>query len=258
LVNCQQLLFNGTEFKLWLQFMQKPCRKHRLAFTKNTLLSVLYNFRILSLVGFYSNFGRFSRSNRGTVKPFDARTRCRPRAPRPCVSRPCHASRGHAPFPGSCAPRRLEVPVPRAGSPFVLDRTRYAPSEPRVRQRPPPLGARRPRPPPYQGRSFVTLLSQTSGRPYLNAARPSRVRQSSAATAIDCRPASLPLHPHPVSFGHPKLFPRTRGSLCRRPLPCVAPPSPESQPAAAATAGHRSAPSPEPLPRRPTSPIASR
>jgi hypothetical protein len=175
----------------------------------------------------------------------------------PVPSRSC-ASRGCAPFPGSHASRRLEVLMPHVGSPFVADRVCHAPSGPPVRPRPPLLGACRPRPPPYHGRSFVTLSSQTSGCPYLNFARPSHMRQSSTAAAIDSRPTSLPLRPHLVPFDHPKLFPRTPGSLCRHPLPGVAPPSTESQPAAAATAGHRRAPSPEPSPRRPTSPITSR
>jgi hypothetical protein len=53
-VGIQTLAFKGGKlaFKLWLQFMQKPSRKHRSAFTKNTLLSVLYNFRIQSFLHF--------------------------------------------------------------------------------------------------------------------------------------------------------------------------------------------------------------
>jgi hypothetical protein len=42
---------------------------------KNTLLSVLYNFRIQISVGFYSNFWSFSRSNKGTSTQFRARAR---------------------------------------------------------------------------------------------------------------------------------------------------------------------------------------
>jgi hypothetical protein len=53
-----------------------------LAFTKNTLLEVLYNFRIQSSVGFYSKFWRFSLSNMATLKQFrrqsaTSRTRAR-------------------------------------------------------------------------------------------------------------------------------------------------------------------------------------
>jgi hypothetical protein len=47
----------------------------------------------------------------------------------------------------------------------------------------PPLGARRPRPPPYHGRSFVTLSSQTSGR-HLFKRRPPLSREAE----LDHRP----------------------------------------------------------------------
>jgi hypothetical protein len=74
---------------------------------------VLYNFRIQSSVGFYSNFGRFSRSNRSTVKPFDARTRRRPCAPRP----PTPPRRQGRPFLRGPAPPEAahlsQVPTPR-------------------------------------------------------------------------------------------------------------------------------------------------
>jgi hypothetical protein len=87
---------------------------------------------------------------------------------------------------------------------------------------------------------FVADVTSTRTT-YLSVACPPRA--CATPTAVPARstappwppPLNSPSHAPPVPFDHPKRFPRTRSSLCRRPLTGVTPSSPESQPAAAAT-----------------------
>jgi hypothetical protein len=139
---------------------------------------VLYNFRIQSSVGFYSNFWRFWGTVKRSTPGHDvARARTAP-APRRLDIRVARAfprpraSRGRAPSPGPCAPRRLEVRPPRVSPPCAPNRARRALRRPAIRPWLPPLHAHLPRPPPYHGRIFVTPSSRASEAAYLSAALP--------------------------------------------------------------------------------------
>jgi hypothetical protein len=180
---------------------------------------VLYNFRIQSSVGFYSNFWRFSRSNWGTVKRSTpghdvARARTAP-APRRLDIRAARAfprpraSRGRAPSPGPCAPRRLEVRPPRVSPPCAPNRARRALRRPAIRPWLPPLHAHLPRPPPYHGRIFVTPSSRASEAAYLSAALPPRARPCRAAPPVEPSASSSPLRTFPPPFNLPDTFSST-------------------------------------------------
>jgi hypothetical protein len=99
--------------------------------------------------------------------------------------------------------------------------------------------------------------------PYLRSSTPPRV--------CAMPPSLLPLHrarqgrrlaSSPLlallATAHVRISLRTGSISPGHALPGVVPPSPESQPAAAATVGHCCAPSPGPPPCWPTPPIASR
>jgi hypothetical protein len=90
---------------------------------KNTLLEVLYNFRIQSSVGFYSNFWSFSLSNRATLKQF-RRQNATSRAPRALARRACvvPSSVFGPPVPSEVA-RLPKVPTHRS----ILKSARHAP-----------------------------------------------------------------------------------------------------------------------------------
>jgi hypothetical protein len=59
---------NMATFKVWLQFVQNPWRKHPRAFVKVVEGSEIYNFPIDHIVHFSSKFWSYARPNRGTVK----------------------------------------------------------------------------------------------------------------------------------------------------------------------------------------------
>jgi hypothetical protein len=203
--------WHRVAFKVWLQFIKNRWEKHRSTFTKNTLLSVLYNFRIQSSVGFYSKFWRFSRSNRGTVKrstPGRDVTRARraraapPRRPsRPRLSEAARLprSRTFPRFPRSetpWSPPATRLPAARAGP----RAPRIAPSSgPSVAPSPPctpTKAAAVPRP------DLRHPSSRASEAAYLSVALPPRARL--------CPLAPIETHPTAV-VPTPRRGSRSRG-----------------------------------------------
>jgi hypothetical protein len=129
--------------------MQNPLRKHRRAFVKVVEGSKIYNFPIHCFVHFYSNFWRFSCSNRGTLKHFRADGA-------PCRARQRHAA--HTPVP-----RRLgvhAVRIPRSRAPSRGPRTRAPQSHPRAMR----LASRAPRPCPAVGLPLRLCVRASLGR----------------------------------------------------------------------------------------------
>jgi hypothetical protein len=215
-------------------------------------------------VHFYSKFWRYLCSNRGSAtrvrasRHRDVTHRVARRPGRRAFLR-LHADRGHAPFPDSRAPRRIESCAPHAS---LLPRRTCAVRAADPRSVRGPGRTRAGRGAPYYGDIFAVTTTSRASRPYLRLPafppRPRHRRSRSPPRPPWPAASEPPLRVSPTRSNRPKLLPRIYRDLRYRPLPGIATPSSEPQPAAAATAGHRHAPSPEPPPRRPTPPIASR